>query len=154
MSFKEGDTVRVTSTEICNSGSLGKTGKVVKVFEDGQTYNVNLEWPAPEGSMFDTMGVLVSFFESELELFDPKREALIELAETLDKARLQANAIPETADQNGTYGKIVQALTETLGSYFYASNTHYTMAYKAYESIAFDGNTVREALKAVEKDGE
>lgn len=151
MSFKEGDTVRVNTKRMQSKAHDGKTGKVVKVFEDARTYSVSIKWDAPESSMFDSMGVLTSFFESELELFDPKREALIELAETLDKARQQANAIEETSDQNGVYGRISNALTDTLGTILYAGGHHFTKAYDAYESMLFSGLTVREALAEVEK---
>jgi hypothetical protein len=152
MGFKEGDTVKVITK---NSQYEGKTGEVVGVYEDAQTYRVGLEWEAPKSSMFDKMGVLSGFFESELELVDEKREALIELAETLDKARLQANAIEETADQRGIYGGIAQMLFDALELIFVESpfeggdDGHNLIANRAYDSI-LDGNSVREALAVVE----
>lgn len=78
-------------------------------------------------------------------------QALIILAEMLDKARRQANAIddPEISSQRGVYGTIVLALGRTLeqiiGSGYEA--TRYATSDRVYESIV-DGNTVRQALEA------
>lgn len=134
MGFKEGDKVKVTTK---NSMHEGKTGKIVRVYEDNQSILVTLE----QGNL---AGMTTGFFASELELVDERREALIELAETLDKARLQANAIEATADQRNIYGSISVLLVETLclmtGRYEVGD---------IYDAL-LDGNTVREALKAVE----
>lgn len=130
MSFKEKDRVKVVAE---NHSKFGDLGVVNHVYEDGGCL-VQLD-----------SGNRSAFFEDELTILDPKREALIELAETLDKARLQANAIAVTAPQGNVYGMAANALVSVLA--------YITDAYEAqriYERI-LDGNTVREALKAVEK---
>lgn len=73
------------------------------------------------------------------------KEALIILAEMLDKARIQANAIEATAPQDGVYGRIVIAEVETL-----ALVTDAYVAQRVYADILKSGNTVREALTVVE----
>lgn len=81
------------------------------------------------------------------------KEALIELAETLDKARLQANPIdhPTISPQRGVYGQIVLALTDTLEVIFEGQIDDANLfANRAYTSL-LDGNTVREAIAAVVK---
>lgn len=69
---------------------------------------------------------------------------LIALAETIDTARRQANAIEATAPQIGVYGKMATALVDTLtlvlGSYSVASNAY---------SLILDGDTVVEAIRKV-----
>jgi hypothetical protein len=142
MSFKEGDIVTVTTK---NSIHEGKNGTVVGIYEDDQTYRVSIEQPAPKGSGFESMGVLSGFFESELALVDPKQEALIRLAETLDSARLQANNI------NGCEGTIYQQITIPLIGVLDALVPVDAVGYAAYEFIIEDGLSVREALKKVEK---
>lgn len=78
------------------------------------------------------------------------REALIKLAETLDDARKQANAIEATAPQIGVYGDISVALLETLGIILYrdGGHGHSSRRHEVYASL-LDGNTVREALAIV-----
>lgn len=77
------------------------------------------------------------------------REALIQLAETLDKARIQANAIEAAASQRGVYGQIVLSLFDTLELIFVEQvDDHNLFANLAYNAI-LDGNTVREALAVV-----
>ena len=75
------------------------------------------------------------------------REALIILAEMLDKARIQANAIDAAAPQSGVYGKIRVAFIDTLT----LITEDYSVALDVYTSIMEDGNTVRQAL---EKEGQ
>lgn len=140
MNFKTGDKVKVTTK---NSAHWGKTGEVLSANSDG-TYFIQIAWGA--GGVFETQGILTGFFESELQAFDPEHEALIELAETLDKARLQANAIEAAASQLGVYGVVVEALTDTLELIVGEQNSE-----AVYESIMADGNTVREALAEVVK---
>ena len=141
--FNNGDKVRINAV---NHPQHDVQGTVSRVFEDGETYLVDLETGRTSG-----------FFEKELELVDPEREALIRLAETLDKARLQANASEnyEVASQRGIYGTIVLALMRTVEEL--VGNTEYTTQYaianRVYDSI-LDGNSVREALAAVERDKE
>jgi hypothetical protein len=134
MSFNEGDKVKVLTK---NSIHEGKTGGVTRVFSDEKTCTVQLDG--------DPVGLVVGFFFSELELVDVEREALIELAETLDKARLQANAIPAMAPQSGVYGDVSEALKRALAYEFGV-----WVANKIYASL-LDGNTVREAIAAVVK---
>jgi hypothetical protein len=82
------------------------------------------------------------------------REALIELAETLDKARLQANAIDDLViqSQRGVYGTIALALHDTLEQIIGAGKDDIfnASADRVYDSI-LDGNTVREAIAEVVK---
>lgn len=132
MSFKEHDTIKVITK---NSMHYGTMGRVIRAQDDG-TYFVNL---------FTQTGVLTGFFESELALFDSKREALIALAETLDSARKQAN------DINGADGTIYQNITTPLISVLDSLVPVDATGYDAYEFIIEDGLSVREALKKVEK---
>jgi hypothetical protein len=125
MGFNKGDRVRVTT-----KNDVKLVGTVSATLSD-QVF-VRLD-----------TGDEVPFFHSELTLFDAGREALIELAETLDKARLQANAIVATQSQYGVYGQISDALAETL---ILIEGGYETEAYQ----YLLDGNTVREALAAVE----
>lgn len=73
------------------------------------------------------------------------KEALITLAETLDHARLQANAIEATAPQSGVYGRIVIAEIETLSLITDAYTSQ-----RVYDEILNSGISVREALAALE----
>jgi hypothetical protein len=138
--FKNGDKVRINAV---NHSQHEVQGTVTQVFEDGETYLVDLETGRTSG-----------FFEKELVLVDPDREALIRLAETLNTARLQANAIEnyEVASQRGIYGTIVLALGRTLEEL--VGNTEYTTQYaisnRVYDSV-LDGNSVREALAEWER---
>lgn len=75
-------------------------------------------------------------------------ESLIKLAETLDDARKQANAIDAAAPQVGVYGKIHVALVDTLTL---ITAGDYSKAKDVYYSIMEDGNSVREALATVLK---
>ncbi|UDL16726.1 hypothetical protein SEA_ATUIN_33 [Arthrobacter phage Atuin] len=72
------------------------------------------------------------------------KDQLIALAESIDSARLAANAIALTAPQSGVYGKLSDALLRTLA--------HITddvdLSLSAYQAM-LDGCTVREALKAI-----
>lgn len=126
MGFNIGDKVRVIGTV-----DKGRVGEIIRVYSDS-THAVRFE-----------DNTFAGFFASELVTFDAKREALIDLAETLDRARRQANAIEETADQFGVYGDVCVALKEVLllieGGY----------KTEAYGHILDDGSTVREALDLV-----
>lgn len=73
-------------------------------------------------------------------------QALIILAEMLDKARRQANSIADTESEYGVYGEIKKALIATLEIVCYNSGNHATLGYRVYNSIESDGNTVRQAL--------
>lgn len=141
MSFKENDRVKVLGG---NERYVGALGTVVEVFGDGDALIVKLDIDNRHGG----------FFASELELVDPKREALIELAETLNKARLQANAIDEYViqSQRGVYGTIALALHDTLEQIIGAGRDDIfsATADRVYDSV-LDGNTIREALAAVVK---
>jgi hypothetical protein len=130
MSFKKYDRVKVTSV---THSQQGQVGAVDHVYSDETTFTVRMD-----------NGNFHSFFKAELELVDAEREALIELAETLDKARQQANAIPAMAPQSGVYGDVSEALKRALAYEFGV-----WVANKIYASL-LDGNTVREAIAAVE----
>lgn len=139
MNFNKGDHVKAA---VQYGKFAGKVGTVTQVYTDGETFAVKLD----DGEEY-------AFFLSELEHVDAKREALIELAETLDKARLQANAIDEytIAAQGGVYGYIVLALTDTLEAIFDGQvDDENLFANLTYNAI-LDGNTVREALAVVVK---
>lgn len=132
MSFKENDRIQVTA-EVGNT--LGMTGKVTKVYPDTNGYLVE----------FDGTGRVMGLFESEITLLDPKREALITLAETLDSARKQANAI------NGMDGTVYQSITTPLISVLDALVPSENVGYDAYEFLIEDCLSVREALNKVGK---
>lgn len=68
-----------------------------------------------------------------------ERTALIILASMTDRARIQANAIDATAATSGVYGKLSEALKQTLAL------IEPDRADDLYQSI-LDGNTVTEAL--------
>lgn len=129
MEFELGDHVKVI---IKNSVFSGKEGNIIH-FHGGDNVEDSVVVKISEKE--------VGFFVHEIEKVDPSREALIELAETLDKARLQANAIEEAAPQRGVYGDIHIALVNTLAL---ITDDHEAV----YASIMEDGNTVRQALKA------
>jgi hypothetical protein len=131
MEFKKGDRVKVIAKD---SRQEGKLGTVETVHSDKQTLMVQME----EGN-------LSGFFVSELELVDLKREALIELAETLDRARQQANAIsiPVIESQRGVYGQIELALHDVVEQIV---GEDIIEVATVYTSIVAGGNTVREAL--------
>ena len=71
-------------------------------------------------------------------------KALIILAEILNKARIQANAIEVTAPQSGVYGDIVTSLKRTL---VLLTNDAHT-ASRVYEAL-LDCSSVSEAMEAV-----
>lgn len=70
-----------------------------------------------------------------------ERKALIILASMTDKARIQANAIDTTAATSGVYGKLSDALKETLAL------IEPDRVDDLYQSI-LDGNSVAAALEA------
>jgi hypothetical protein len=70
-------------------------------------------------------------------------KALIILAEMLNKARIQANAIEATAPQSGVYGDIAKALQDTLAILTDA----YTASF-IYEAL-LDASSVKEAIALV-----
>lgn len=142
MSFNKGDRVRID--EDSAHSKAGELGTVSHVYDVNRTaYRVKLD-----------SGNESAFFGTELWPVDEKREALIELAETLDKARLMANAIDELViqSQRGVYGQIALSLHDTLELIVGAGKeaTFNAHADRVYDAL-IDGNTVREALKAVEK---
>lgn len=128
--FSTGDKVIITAE---NHSQVGVQGTVSEVYTDGDTYLVTLE-----------TGRVSGFFEKELELVDPEKEALIRLAETLDLARQQANAIKAT--EGDTYRTISEALSSTLDAYFHRNGD----GFEAYNEIIRSGFSVREAIKYVE----
>lgn len=130
--FKEGNRVEVTADI---GAALGLTGTITKVYSGMDGYLIQL----------DGTGRVMGFFTSELALLDQKREALIELAETLDSARKQANNI------NGCEGTIYQSITTPLISVLDSLVPVDATGYDAYEFLIEDGLSVREALKKVEK---
>lgn len=69
-------------------------------------------------------------------------KALIILAQMLDKARIQANAIEVTAPQSGVYGDIAKALEGTL-----TFLTDAGIAARIYDDIIENGSSVQEAVK-------
>lgn len=138
MTLKLGDKVKVITK---NSLHEGRIGTVVGIFEDEKTCRVQIEQDVSGGTGFLTAGVVTGFFVTELEVLDEKREALIQLAETLDKVRTQANAI----DAHEVYEHTSDALVKTL-----ALITDDYEAILVYASIIQDGNSVRQALKWVE----
>lgn len=73
-------------------------------------------------------------------------QALIILAEMLDKARRQANSIRDTESESGVYGEIKKAMTSTLEIICYNSGHHATLGFRVYDSIDMNGETVRQAL--------
>lgn len=131
MSFKENDMVKVTAPL---HSLYGESGKIILVFADKKSFVVK----------FDS-GRESAFFINELELVDPKREALIKLAETLDSARKQANNL------NGMDGTVYQSITTPLISVLDALVPFENVGYDAYEFLIEDGLSVREALKKVGK---
>lgn len=140
MSFKKNDRVKVTAK---SSFHEGEAGTVSYEYADNHTVLVRLD-----------NGAISGFFASELERLDPNSEALIGLAETLDKARLQANAIDDLTiqSQRGVYGQIALSLHYTLEQIIGAGKDDIfnATADRVYDSI-LDGNTVREALASVVK---
>jgi hypothetical protein len=131
--FNKGDLVTVTTKNSIYEGARGR----VERSQDDDTYLITLE-----------TGKISGFFERELEVVDEEKEALIRLAETLDSARQQANAIKAT--EGDVYGKISEALSSTLESYFYQSGKHAFYGEHAYGEIIRSGFSVREAIKYVE----
>lgn len=139
MSFKENDRVRITAK---THSKFGELGTVNHVYTDGGCL-----------VQLDT-GNRSAFFKDEVEIVDEKREALIELAETLDSARKQANAIsiPVIESQRGVYGQIELSLVDTLEAYFEGQVDDTSLfANATLNSMIDSGNSVREALKAVQK---
>lgn len=128
--FKADD--KVVVSEPAHS-QAGVQGRIHKVYVSDDTYLVELE-----------TGRVSGFFESELELVDPQREALIRLAETLDLARQQANAIKVT--EGDTYRTISEALYSTLEAYFHQTGE----GVDTYNEIIRSGFSVREAVKHIE----
>lgn len=73
-------------------------------------------------------------------------KALIILAEMLNKARIQANAIDATASQDGVYGEIVTSLKRTLAILTDDAHT----ASRVYENL-LNCSSVKEALEVTSK---
>lgn len=132
MSFKEGDRVRID--EDSARSKAGELGTVTHVYDVNRTaYRVKLDSGNESG-----------FFETELWPVDEKREALIELAETLDKARLQANAI------NGCDGDIYRTISESLYGVLGIIVGEESEGFDTYQNMVASGLSVREALAQVE----
>lgn len=70
-------------------------------------------------------------------------EQLIALAESIDAARILANANESTARQSGVYGDLTDALAKTLSLILGPNGLN-----AAYQAMA-DGYTVREAIDRV-----
>lgn len=130
MDFKLDDKVEVTA-EVGNT--KGQRGTVTKVFSETNGFLVKLE-----------TGRVAGYFQSELVLVDPEREAVIELADTLDKARQQAKALPVLSGQAHVYTMCVDALVSTLSYLAEGSQCQ-----RIYNDMVQNGSTVREAIKAV-----
>lgn len=139
MIFEKNDRVKVITK---NSTYWGKVGTVVSVHEPDRTFIVRM----------DMNEHLSGFFVHELEPVDTKREALIELAETLDKARLQANAIKEfpIESQRGVYGQIAQSIQDTLEVLFMNQVADHSLYAARTYTLMIDGSTVRQAIAEVE----
>lgn len=71
-------------------------------------------------------------------------KALIILAEMLNKARIQANAIEVTAPESGVYGDIVKSLKRTLAILTGDAHT----ASRVYEAL-LDSSSIKEALEVI-----
>lgn len=69
MSIKTGDTVKVITK---NSRYEGMTGKVIYVYEDEKTCNIQLMDKAEDASGFEYVGVTTGFFVRELEILPPE----------------------------------------------------------------------------------
>jgi hypothetical protein len=131
--YSKGDRVKINANYSIYNGREGTIARTTFSEEDAYTVAI-------DGDTIPERG----FYERELDLVGKDdREALITLAETLDSARQQANAIDSAAPQSGVYGKIHVALVDTLHLI--------TEDYEdVYESIMADGNTVRQALTWIE----
>jgi hypothetical protein len=140
MEFKAGDKVKIVK-----NSHKGRMGEIVGIFSDQQTCRVRIDKDVDGSSDFLSAGIVVGYFFSELELLDAKCEALIELAETLDRARQQANAIsiPVIESQRGVYGQIELALHDVVEQIV---GEDIIEVATVYTSIVAGGSTVREAL--------
>ena len=129
--FNSGDKVQINAV---NHSQHGVQGYVSQVFEDGETYLVDLETGRTSG-----------FFEKELELVHPERESLTRLAETLYLGLQQANANDITSGQD-IYGEIRSALIRVL-----ALLTDAYQCQRVYDEVINSGFSIREALKWAEE---
>jgi hypothetical protein len=137
--FAAGDRVKVNANYSVYNGREGVIKRTT--FSEEDAYTVALD-----GDTIPERG----FYERELDLVrKDEREALIILAETLDDARRQANAIEVTAPQHGVYGQIHDALISTLETFCYQTGHHAPLGYTIYESIMANDNTVRQAIEHV-----
>lgn len=127
--FNKGDLVTVLTKNSIYEGARGR----VELSQDDNTYLITME-----------TGKISGFFERELEVVDEEKEALIRLAETLDLARQQANALKAT--EGDTYRKIADAQSSALEAYF----RHNGDGIDAYNEIIRSGLSVREAIKHIE----
>jgi len=130
MNLKKNDMVRVVTPGHARYGDIGTVSfaysdwRFVVRFADGRE---------------------IMALPSELEPVDTKREGLLQLATTLNKARIQANAVEATAPQHGVYGDISQVLVEVL-----CLLTGRFEVGDIYDAL-LDGCTVRKALALVVK---
>lgn len=136
MGFSKGDRVRVTMVDSTNTG---RTGRVIHVNRVSEFYVVR----------FGGSSEVSSYFASELEPFDPWHEELVELAETLNKVRLQAKPAEPHAGLQVIYNEIGVAFYDTLRMLI----VEFDDVNKAYDHI-LDGGTVREALALVAEEEE
>lgn len=74
MKILKGDTVKITKPLIQNRGLVGRTGTVTSVDDWNQTCRLDIKWDAPEGSGWETQGVLGSFEFGEIELVESAYE--------------------------------------------------------------------------------
>lgn len=118
MTIKLHDRVRVVPTaHVMHSGLYGREGTVVRVFEDGKTFMVDLNWEAEGGSAFTSQGVLTSLFEDELELVKHKVE--IELTAE-DGISVYVDATSEELEFLERIAKEFTELQESSDRYTYA----------------------------------
>jgi len=75
----------------------------------------------------------------------PFKVGLLPIAESIDTARINANSDDRTAPQAGVYGKLSEALKETL-----ALMAGPARGKAMYELMIRNGDTVREARRATE----
>jgi hypothetical protein len=134
--FNRGDLVTVLTKNSVYEGARGR----VERSQDDDTYLITLE-----------SGKISGFFERELEAVHGEKDALIRLAETLDLARKQAEAIDIYTIQHGlgVQGEIVVALKDTLEVIIDETHEGENNAWHAGRVFGYliEGNSVREALK-------
>lgn len=88
MNIRKGDTVKITKPLLMNKGVAGRTGTVLSVDDWNESCRVDITWDAPEGSGWESQGVLGSYLFVELELVESanEREQIQALASILYNA--------------------------------------------------------------------